>query len=138
MPALHIGGAHDVAADLCAIEMDGVDKLAEIILGIGVIEIEQVEMTGGVVQGSAHDGHTFLIEMVEGDQRGAIPCPVREMGNDLLCGVLLCALQKVRGGGGREHPVFQHHVADFDGAEQRFVFEFHNSFLSLCQRHTFL
>ena len=84
-------------------------------------------MGRGVVEHllSGHAGHGFLKQMVDGHKGRAVPGPVGEMGDDLLRGVLLGALEKVGGGGRGDHAVLQHHIADLDGAQERFVFQFH-------------
>ena len=65
--ALHVGGAHDISTGLGAIEVDGVQQLTEVILCVGIVEVKQVEVAGGVVQSPAHYRHGLLIEVVDGN-----------------------------------------------------------------------
>ena len=131
--ALHVCGAHNVCTSLGAIEVNGVQQLTEVVLCIGIVQIEQVEVAGGIVQRTPHYGHGLLIEVVDGHQRSTILCTVCKVLDHLLGGVLLSALKEMGRRSGREHPVPEHHVADLDGAEQCTVFQFHNMFLSpLC------
>ena len=110
--------------------MDGVQQLTEVILCVGIVEVKQVEVAGSVVQSSAHYRHGLLIEVVDGNQSGAILCAVGKVLDHLLGGVLLSALKEMGRGSGRKHPVPQHHVADLNGAEQCAVFQFHSIVLS--------
>ena len=126
--ALHVGGAHDISTGLGAIEMDGVQQLTEVVLCVGIVEVKQVKVAGGVVQCPTHHRHGLLIEVVNGNQSGAVLCTVSKVLDHLLGGVFLSALKEMGRGSGRKHPVPQHHIADLNGAEQCAVFQFHSMY----------
>ncbi len=113
--------------------MNGVNELAEVVLGRGIVDVKQVEMAGRHVNGAAHNGHRFFMQMVDGDHRSAIAGAVGKVLDHLVRGVFLGTLQEVGGGGGGEHPVFQNHISDLNGAQQRLVLQRHyGKLLSNC------
>ena len=110
--------------------MDGIQQLTEVILCVSIVEVKQVEVAGSIVQCPAHHRHRLLIEVVDGNQSGAILCTVGKVLDHLLGGVLLSALKEMGRGSGRKHPVPQHHIANLNRAEQCAVFQFHSIVLS--------
>ena len=98
---VHVGGTHDISAGLGAVEVDGIQKLAQIILGIGIGHVKEIEVGRRVVQHplSGHAGHGLLKQVVDGHQCCAVPGTVCKMGDDLLRGILLGALEEVGRGG---------------------------------------
>jgi hypothetical protein len=81
-----------------------------------------------VVDSTAGEGNGILMEVVDGDSCGAVSCTVCKVRDDLLGGVFLAALKKMRGRRGGQHSVFQNGVAYLNRAEKSFVFERHTFF----------
>jgi hypothetical protein len=108
--------------------MDGVQQLADVVLSGVIAQIKEIEVSRRVVDSPAGEGNGILMEVVDGDGCSAVSCAVCKVRNDLLSGVLLTALKKVRCGCGGDHSVFQNGVAHLYGAEKSFVFERHTFF----------
>ena len=94
--------------------MDRVDELAHIVLTGGVVQLVHIEVSGRIVDGPSGHLHIVAVQMIDSDGGSAAACTGGKVTDDLLRGPKLTALEKMRGGRGRHHTVFQDDIADPD------------------------
>ena len=77
---------HQVACGFCAIKVDGIQQLADIVLCAVIIQIKEVEVARRIVNGPAGKRNIVLMKVIDCNGRSAVSGPVGEVRDDLLPG----------------------------------------------------